>query len=928
MSDLISGETGTAQRKISPLLLWRVYFALLILLGIGAIGLMLQSPSETGQFLGLSTARGVIFVIGLCILTAAGLALLTSWRKPQACLNLIGRLVSWLDKPPHWGRLVLLNGLLLIVGSYQLTLLPNLEEPYTAKLMARLAPLTMWIAGSCALTLAALIYVRFGKDSLKLRPKGAPFWLTLAYFAGIFLIWGWVIRTIYPIAAGKRGWNLLGTPILEYQILIALLSGILLLWLTRRFHLARAGSSRLAKLVSLKRSSCPPKITPRKADLIIACVIWLSAVILWQTTPITSNWFLSEKLDPNEEYYPYSDARYYDRVAQSALIGEGFKFFNGWDVRRPLHGAYLTVLHLIAGQDYEKVISLQVLFLALLPVVIYFLASALHQRASGVIAAGLVILREINSISITSSITTSNVKLLMVDLLVALGAIWFAILAIKWLQRISQQSAQQSWLALASGSALGLVMLIRLETVALSLSPALIAGLILLPKKHYARWCKQMVLFFMGIALVISPWVVRNWQRTGLIFIDSPTFRFGLVYQRFEEPAATPQPTALPTSAASTPIPTSVPQPISQDIGRAILQQPGELISFALAHFTNSQIQAILIFPTAYRGLDSAVAFLAHGDLARYLTECCSLANYKRQMPYWRTKWDGAVPSQSVLPILFSVLILAAGVQAAWNKRRLLSLTPTLSFLFYAGFNAVLRNSGGRYLLPIDWSAMIFFSLGITQIAAFILESFSGQPYRTETALQTEAVVTPLQSKPLFSNPWLYLTAGAFLISCAIPLIERSFPQQYTPARKEQMLAAVYNSPALPENTELELKTFLSKGGMVIAGRGLYPQFFPANFGTEDIDYAPLAPRPYPRMVFNLTAAEGLDLALPFEQRTFNFPNASDILVFLCQNQASVSGDPLAVAVFDANNRLTNFYLRTPYPAQPACPLPVISGGN
>ncbi len=57
-----------------------------------------------------------------------------------------------------------------------------------------------------------------------------------------------------------------------------------------------------------------------------------------------------------------------------------------------------------------------------------------------------------------------------------------------------------------------------------------------------------------------------------------------------------------------------------------------------------------------------------------------------------------------------------------------------------------------------------------------------------------------------------------------------------------------------------------------LPGRALYPQFFPAGYGTQDIDYEPLAPKPYPRMVFDLTGTTSQDLALPFDKKTFHFP--------------------------------------------------------
>ena len=457
--------------------------------------------------------------------------------------------------------------------------------------------------------------------------------------------------------------------------------------------------------------------------------------------------------------------------------------------------------------------------------------------------------------------------------------------------------------------------------------------------------------------MVISPWVYRNWQRTGQFFIDSPLFRFGLINQRFQ-PAVSPQtiyPEPVgsgqnPGAAVTTPVPNStqpalavaitatpvpaVPgqpwvQTVTQNYLSAALKKPGELVGYALAHFANSQIQSILIFPTAYRGLDSGLAFLAHRDLFRYLDECCSLTNYSRQVPYWH-KWDGTFPSQSILPILFSILIIATGLQATWNKNGLVSLMPVLMLLTYLGFNAALRNSGGRYILPVDWGIILCYSIGIVQLTTFVLNGITGKKLAQDLpALAQPAQEQPANQRGLLRRPSFYAAAaGFFLIGCTIPLVEVSFPKRYTQTRQEKMLNEIYGAPELPANVSPDLQAFIANGGVAIAGRALYPQFFPAGYGTQDIDYEPLAPKPYPRMVFDLTGATSRDLALPFDKRTFLFPNASDVLVFLCTSGATNSDDPLAVAVFDANDHLTNVYLRTPYPTHPACPLPAVSESN
>ncbi len=153
----------TSEPRIAAVLLWRLYFALVILQGIFTIGLIFQSPSESGLFLGLSGMRGALVVGMLGISIAAGWLLALSWRNPQICLDRVNQLVIWLEKPGRFARLALLMGLILAVGSYQLTLIPELEEPFTAKLLARLLPVIFWISGLCAQSLAAIALPPFWK---------------------------------------------------------------------------------------------------------------------------------------------------------------------------------------------------------------------------------------------------------------------------------------------------------------------------------------------------------------------------------------------------------------------------------------------------------------------------------------------------------------------------------------------------------------------------------------------------------------------------------------------------------------------------------------------------------------------------------------------------------------------------------------------
>ncbi len=42
---------------------------------------------------------------------------------------------------------------------------------------------------------------------------------------------------------------------------------------------------------------------------------------------------------------------------------------------------------------------------------------------------------------------------------------------------------------------------------------------------------------------------------------------------------------------------------------------------------------------------------------------------------------------------------------------------PALAAAIYIGFYAALRNSGGRYLIPIIWTAFLYYGVGLTETA-------------------------------------------------------------------------------------------------------------------------------------------------------------------------------------------------------------------
>ena len=911
---------------------WRVYLALAILQSVLAIAVMLLSQSSSGStlLLGLSGSR-LLLVLIVTITTCLFLWLfIETWLAPEKVTKRSKQVITRLDQPATWTSIVLVVGAVFLAGSYSITLLSAITEPVSEAYFIRLLPVVIWVTGISAQSLIALLWFKYGHEPGKLLPKGNALYITLLVIGGIFLSWSTAASAIIPIERAHSGLNDLGAPVIGTQLLLAwgVSMGLLVFCVViSKDHQKWAGIKNLK---------------PSKFDAIIFILLWIVTAIIWQSMPISSNWFINEPVAPNYEFYPTSDARVYDISSQLALIGEGFQFYYSPYVRRPLHTFYLTLLHLVGGQNYETVVFLQVLVLSLLPSFIYLLTKSLHNRISGVIAGVLILLREANSISIGGSVTVSHAKLYMVDLPMALLVVIFMYIVVKWLKGLEEDLL----LGLISGGFLGLAMLIRLETFVFFFPLLVIMAIILFPKKFYFLWIKQIILFILGIGLVISPWVWRNWQKTGMIYIDSPVFYYGLIAVRYRPlPADAPplpseeeleessetNPFLVPTTEASdetipTPIPieeeelTAEPgDPIRAAANKAfefIKTNSEQIVGFISTHYLNSQLQTFLVLPTSYRGMDSLISFIGHKSPARMWDECCSVQNYVRRMPYWQD-WDGSFPSQTVIPLIGIFLLFAFGVNESWKKQQVIGLTPILLGTTYLLFNALFRNSGGRYILPVDWTGVVYFSIGLAYVSTSVIENIISDKVATNRLIDPDIHTEPRQRK--LSQHAIYITAlGLFLLGCTIPIFEASFPQRYTPARQENMQDNLFQSDLITETEKSYIKTFLSQGGTIISGRGIYPRYFPANVGEAGKKKGVLGPQPYPRLVFHVVGPVSPKIALPLESKPTFFPNASDLLIIGCPDQEAV-----AVVIYNSSGTPKGIYWRTPMPTELTCPLPV-----
>lgn len=804
-----------------------------------------------------------------------------------------------LQKPSTWGLWVVGSVLLLISGSFFTLITPEITEPFAAANFLRLQPLALLVGGLAGQTLLALPLMR---DGANWREKlfENPELLRVAGLYGVFLlVAGGLDLYLSRIEPDQVGWNTLGTPLLDTQVLFVFVLGLLLTGL---------GMWGRKALPAEKQSAS------WRFDALIFFLLWLVAAIYWGSIPVTNNWYISAPTYPTFSFYPNSDGMVYDTTAQSLLIGEGYQSSHLPYPRRPLYDLFLFGLYLLKGQDYTGVVALQSMLFAVFPGLVYLLGKAMHNRLAGILAGLLVLFREGNAIALTGVITVSHSRMTMSDFPTGIGAALLAWIAFRWLT--APESPQRLRLILLAGGILAAAMQIRIETGVFI--PVLFGFALLQFPKMKTRYFTSLLAFVACMGLVVAPWVYRNWKTTGVLYFEVPDARISFLLERLRKISEDEAPQApTPTEGGE------MESVSGQKTQLAPTRQPPTPTFFQvlIRHGLHSQAQALLIFPDTYRIFDSTVGFLGHKDPVKFWTQCCSGKDYVKRLPYWEWgKWSGEIPPQSVVPILVNLFILAVGFRQAWKKSGWNALWPVGMAFGYYFANALARTSGGRYLQPVDWVWIVYYSIGLATLAAGLFRLFGANPTSILSVTAPEISSPPTLHRPRPSwQSVLAIGAGFLLLGVAIPGAEKLFPPRYTEETRQTWLADLAQADT-KQVLAAHLETFLANRGLILQGRGVYLRYYEPDQGEPGSLYPAVYPRPFPRLSIFLVGPTPIGVYLPLEERpSIRAQNAADVLVFGCMQMIEEGPYFNALALYYPET--DELFLRAPFPETLACPL-------
>jgi hypothetical protein len=849
--------------------LLRWYFVLALLEGLAVFVQLLRLPGKSaGQgLLGLSPLRLVIAAPILVLLVVFLWVLIALWRHPERFEKLVGRLNELAGQGRFYWVTLVVCGTAFVV-CFNLILLNWINtDLYLKAYLDRLAPYALWGMLVCVQTAVFLRLLRHGTDVQVFKLEKRAVTAAIIVFAALLLLAVWVDWTRTGLVPAGGQWGGHSSPILSAQVVLALIISVSGWWLGRR----------VLATFSNPQSPIIAKLSGRSRDILVCLLLWGVAIWRWGAEPLRPSKFSPAPVPPNYEYYPFSDAGNYDYAAQSLLIGYGLEN----PLVRPLYSFFLAVAHAFSGSSYQSALEWQIPLLALIPALLYLITSMLHSRLAGFLVGLLAIIHESNSIELAGLIPVSHAKMLMSDLPATLGVIVLAAIIVLWLQ----DPGARRVFPLLAGGVLALTMLIRVQVVILL--PVILFVLAARSRKP-RKFFLNTLLLCVGLLSALTPWLWRNWLVRGRFSFSEATrtSQIGLIGQFYSLTGDEELRVRLPGETDE--------QYASRMLGNArqfVREHPLETVHFITAHFLNNEISTLSVLPSSFPlvyFLKSIAVGAVSGprpELSVYWRRCCSIRGYVNNLGEWKIQgYQGVVLSS--LPVLFGLLAIAAGIGAVWGRNYLAVIFLLSTNMVYSLGTALVRSSGWRFNLPVEWVGFMLYGIGLIQLCQWGITFFRNKL----ASLEDNQATAPVNSEP--EKSWFPVkqailgSVSFFLLVAAIPIAEFTIPERYGDIDPQAILSSLDKKGLLRPlglNSQT-LEAFLAEDrAEVLIGQGLYPRYYLAGQGqAPEARWPSFVIRDYNRLGFYLIGPKQRQVVMRIPDPPSYFPHASDVLVLGC----------------------------------------------
>ncbi len=364
--------------------------------------------------------------------------------------------------------------------------------------------------------------------------------------------------------------------------------------------------------------------------------------------------------------------------------------------------------------------------------------------------------------------------------------------------------------------------------------------------------------------------------------------------------------------------------------GKTLINKGGKF--YLTAHyFIHNLVTNVLILPSL--------------PLFDFLPPAIADGSVYTKLPYWKniyTGWLENLPLINIVGLGLNLLILSIGIGDSFRKWKLAGWVPLGILLAYHFSTALVHNSGGRHLVPVDWIIFIYFGLGLLQIANWLTTLLINPRFsdifnkafcpHEPNPLNEENLPAKVQGAAdkkmrLSIQTGIFLTLPFFLYVLAMTVLDQTTPQRYTYLNKNEVFEQLLQEDIFAYNgmDARALEKFLEDPqARAIYGMNLYPRFFWQNHG---LDRGAYLAQPYPRLGSMMLGALGTEqVVLSLLNSPKKFPHGENVIVIGCytigHSQYGDFGYIDALLVADIGNEPA-IYVRSP--AEPLafkCPLP------
>ncbi|MHB8134751.1 MAG: hypothetical protein ACYDH1_11065 [Anaerolineaceae bacterium] len=485
-----------------------------------------------------------------------------------------------------------------------------------------------------------------------------------------------------------------------------------------------------------------------KWHLLGLIMIWLVTFLIWNGTPLPCTGDRPGPDTPNNLCYPSIDDSVYS--IGSLYVGLGQGVHNHWLTDKPLYLVFLAIGQAIFGANIDRYLIFQVAVLASIPMLMYLFTKRLLQFSGGLLIAALMVLKGSNEIRLYSSVGGMNVKIENTEGLMTLLLLLFAMAAFYWFKK----PEKPVW-GVITGGILGLGTLVRFNPLAIM--PIIFGMFIWINKRNLKKVSLAGSLFLATFFLTIMPWFVTARDENGVSFY----------YQKIQEviDLRFNKPTGFDTESGSGHL--ASPSLTQMQIVEPKSSQGKDFI----LHFLNNEYQSLVELPVNIRFQSGEVIG------AQKIWDIDPLA------PFWLMD----LTLENVFAISINLIFVLVGIILLFQKHGLVGLLPFMIQTGYFLGSSAAMTSGERYLMPVGWVTLTYYSVGLMwSISTLSRLFFSKQlaPFFF-TNSQMETKDEPDIHKQLGYPVALWMSL--FLIVGATPYLVNFLPDNLPAERSESL---------------------------------------------------------------------------------------------------------------------------------------------